>query len=151
MVQVDPMAHLLEDIDRDFLTVGLGAYGSATITYGAENIEQILVSVDFAGILESKDLDFGAPQYTKYIDGILLEISADKEMNIQFGHRWRLTDALEWTEPFPVQGNQLTHIRIPESRYYRLRIFDPAPNIAWHLTAIQLYGRAVGTRRANSA
>lgn len=128
--------------------------GTSVITFvvdvtGARiNLNQ---SIDTAtAFVETKDLDFGAYEFRKWIQKVITDITLRinaPNLALIIKHRNNLNDALISSVRIPLNtADQVLNVanKIKAARYYRLRFEDTGVSVLWELSKIELHGVLAG-------
>lgn len=136
------------------MVVQANIFGIALIQKVLQNGRIVDLPVNAAGsgtlYVETKDLDFGAPQREKYVDAIVLDLQAPEEIplfNMKVGTRNALKEAITWTDLGYLDFNNPTVKIRQTSRFWRFKFIDEAPVAKWKLSSIEVYGRVLGLGR----
>lgn len=101
--------------------------------------------------LESKDLNLGEPDVAKLLRAVRLEMqfAAGSSLTLKIYSRDNLDDPLVLVGTFNADtSDEIIHMRVPQRRYYRLRLEGTSSVSRWKLTAIELFG-SMGRKRAD--
>jgi hypothetical protein len=99
--------------------------------------------------IETKDLDFGREDLTKFIQKLyakIEEIESATSLRFIIKYRDHLGQALSEEAAVPFGGVNAVAIRPPGAKYFRIRIDDPSIQVRWRLSELELFG-ALGGRR----
>jgi hypothetical protein len=119
-----------------------------TKTFIGGTTQDISIVTAFSGqtvFAETKDIDFGQPNFNKSLHALTLGITQRGNINdVSFyvGGRQRHEDAITWYGPYSLSGGD-TQIwfHIPKHRYFRFKIIDALPKKQWKLNRIEAYGK----------
>ena len=99
--------------------------------------------------VETKDLDFGEEEVTKFIQKLyakIKEIENATSLKFYIKYRDSLGDALTTLGPYSFGSEEAHAVRPPGAKYYRIRIEDTGVSVCWRLSMLELFG-AVGGHR----
>lgn len=100
--------------------------------------------------LETRDLDFEAPNNQKYIDMVVLDLESDDSLPglaVFYCIKNRMRDADDWIGPIAAVAPDTPMFEIRQtSRYFKFRIEDSFPLEQWKLTRMQFYGQLMEGR-----
>src|SRR3990172_6212858 len=106
----------------------------------------------------TKDLDYAGPDQSgnyirdsirrKSVQAIRFELDrpSSGSMTVELFGRDRLTDSLVSYGVFPVNGDGVAKMRLPNRRYYSFKLVDVNSTTRWALTAIEIFGVPAGAR-----
>ena len=97
--------------------------------------------------IESKDIELDSKAH-KYIDTFVAELKDQGSLTakIKLGYRDRLEDEIQWTDWYPISGNDTMNWTRITARYFRIRIEDKSADIIWKLSALEFFGQVMGGR-----
>lgn len=114
---------------------------------GIINLGQSLDSADC--YIETKDLDLGKENYTKFLQAIYAKIEGiENAPTLYFVIYWRdrLSRPLSDSGHILFNGEEFKPVRPPGAKFYRIRIGDTAISTKWRLTMLELFGIVGGKR-----
>lgn len=120
------------------------------------NVTDVAMLTSFQGddiFAQTRDLDFGRPDINKDLIALVLDITGRgsiSDVSVYIGYRQRLEDTLTWSSAYSMadQDKMLwLSPRVPQSRYFTLKVQDTLPQTTWKLSNIEFYGRFVGGRK----
>jgi hypothetical protein len=97
--------------------------------------------------IESKDIELDSKAH-KYIDTFVAELKGQGSLTakIKLGYRDRLEDEIQWTDWYPISGNDTMNWTRITARYFRIRIEDKSADTIWKLSALEFFGQVMGGR-----
>lgn len=97
--------------------------------------------------IESKDIELDSKAH-KYIDTFVAELKdqGSSTAKIKLGYRDRLEDEIQWTDWYPISGNDIMNWTRITARYFRIRIEDKSADTIWKLSALEFFGQIMGGR-----
>lgn len=97
--------------------------------------------------IESKDIELDSKAH-KYIDTFVAELKdqGSSTAKIKLGYRDRLEDEIQWTDWYPISGNDTMNWTRITARYFRIRIEDKSADTIWKLSALEFFGQVMGGR-----
>lgn len=97
--------------------------------------------------IESKDIELDSKAH-KYIDTFVAELKdqGSSTAKIKLGYRDRLEDEIQWTDWYPISGNDIMNWTRITARYFRIRIEDKSADTIWKLSALEFFGQVMGGR-----
>lgn len=97
--------------------------------------------------IESKDIELDSKAH-KYIDTFVAELKdqGSSTAKIKLGYRDRLEDEIQWTDWYPISGNDTMNWTRITARYFRIRIEDKSAETIWKLSALEFFGQVMGGR-----
>lgn len=96
---------------------------------------------------ETKPMDFGTDR-NKDLKGLLFDITdrgSIDSLQMYVGYQQRLNDTVTWAGPYSLadQDEVFWLPKLPQSRYWSLRVEDLLPITTWKWSGVSAYGRVV--------
>ena len=120
------------------------------------NMTDVAMLTSFQGdsiFAETRDLDFGRSDVDKDLMAVVLDITGRgsiTNLSIYIGYRQRLEDTLTWSSAYSLSDQDKMlwfDPRLPQSRFYRMKVLDTLPQVTWKLSNVEFWGRFLGGRK----